>query len=200
MSFLSRDKAMHRKNKSGREIELQVLGFAALMFFNAPAQAAESDIAYAAPVSGAYQEFDLGASSLSAASANYSQSVESGVSGGVGTSGTGGTYGNASGPTRRPAHGAPRTTGTQGVVMAPARTAILDRTFGRLMFLPPTSTDSFVRNSAGNADLIYGDEGYDGPPPFYGFDESHRIERGIYNPGLTTGHRSALPDAWGYPN
>ena len=49
------------------------------------------------------------------------------------------------------------------------------------------------------ADLIYGDES-DGLPPFFGFDQSHRINAGITginDAGLTTGHGSVLPDAWG---
>jgi hypothetical protein len=65
--------------------------------------------------------------------------------------------------------------------------------------LPPTSLDSFVANSGYN-DAIYGDEGTDGLPPYYGFDASHRINAGITGQsaaGLTTGHSSYLPDAWG---
>jgi hypothetical protein len=63
--------------------------------------------------------------------------------------------------------------------------------------LPPTSLDSFVSNAGGSAELIYGDEGTDGLPPYYGFDPSHRINAGITSSGLTTGHGSYLPDAWG---
>lgn len=66
--------------------------------------------------------------------------------------------------------------------------------------LPPTSTDSFVRQAAGNADLIYGDEGVVDIPPYDYFDPIHRINAGIYDTrrrGLTTGHGSYLPDAWG---
>ncbi|MDR3613122.1 MAG: hypothetical protein P4L53_06130 [Candidatus Obscuribacterales bacterium] len=66
--------------------------------------------------------------------------------------------------------------------------------------LPPTSLDSFVSNAGGSAELIYGDEGTDGLPPYYGFDASHRINAGITGQsaaGLTTGHSSYLPDAWG---
>ncbi len=66
--------------------------------------------------------------------------------------------------------------------------------------LPPTSMDSFVRQAAGNADLIYGDEGVVDIPPYDYFDPIHRINAGIYdirNKGLTTGHGSYLPDGWG---
>jgi hypothetical protein len=70
--------------------------------------------------------------------------------------------------------------------------------------LPATVTDSFVRNAiqAGRAEAIYGDEGTgDNPPPFYGgFTAEHRINAGIVgqqDAGLTTGHGSLLPDAWG---
>ncbi len=66
--------------------------------------------------------------------------------------------------------------------------------------LPPTSMDSFVRQAAGNAELIYGDEGYEGPPPYYEFEYQNRINSGIYNirdKGLTTGHGSLMPSAWG---
>lgn len=66
--------------------------------------------------------------------------------------------------------------------------------------LPPTSLDSFVRHAAGNAELIYGDEGHEGPPPFSFFEYENRINNGIYDirdKGLTTGHGSVLPSAWG---
>ena len=61
--------------------------------------------------------------------------------------------------------------------------------------LPQTSLDSFVVNAGGNADAIYGDEGTDDIPPFFGFDSSHTINAGI-NSNLTTGHASNLPGAW----
>ena len=64
--------------------------------------------------------------------------------------------------------------------------------------LPPTRLESFVRNSGMN-DAIYGDEGENGLPPYFGFSEGHRIERGINAPELTTGHKSDAPSAWGYP-
>ncbi len=66
--------------------------------------------------------------------------------------------------------------------------------------LPPTSMDSFVRQAAGQADNIYGDEGHEGPPPFSEFEYQNRINSGIFDIrdiGLTTGHGSYLPSAWG---
>lgn len=71
---------------------------------------------------------------------------------------------------------------------------------GKKNGLPPTTMDSFVRQAAGNADLIYGDEGVVDIPPYDYFDPIHRINSGIYGQrraGLTTGHGSYLPDAWG---
>lgn len=88
--------------------------------------------------------------------------------------------------------------------LAPVHLGNLTRTYGRpsgtVRGLPPCTMDSFVRNAEGMADLIYGDEGTDGPPPFQEFDAIHRIDAGIFgdrNKGLTTGHRSHLPSAWG---
>jgi len=66
--------------------------------------------------------------------------------------------------------------------------------------LPPTSTDSFVYEAGGMAELIYGDEGTTDIPPYFGFDQTHRINTGITGTrakGLTTGHGSLLPNAWG---
>jgi hypothetical protein len=66
--------------------------------------------------------------------------------------------------------------------------------------LPATNMDSFVYQAGGSADLIYGDEGVDDIPPYFEFDKSHRIAAGITgqrSAGLTTGHGSYLPDAWG---
>jgi len=65
--------------------------------------------------------------------------------------------------------------------------------------LPPTNLDSFVYQAGGAADAIYGDEST-GLPPFYGFSQDHRINAGIFgqrDAGLTTGHGSFMPDAWG---
>ncbi len=66
--------------------------------------------------------------------------------------------------------------------------------------LPNTSLDSFVLNAGGSANQIYGDEGANGLPPFFEFTKAHRINTGIQGPrdeGITTGHGSYLPDAWG---
>lgn len=68
--------------------------------------------------------------------------------------------------------------------------------------LPPTHLDSFVHHAllTGHAEHIYGDEGTVGPPPYHGFTVIHRINIGISgerDEGLTTGHGSYMPDAWG---
>ncbi|HEY9715968.1 MAG TPA: hypothetical protein V6C69_00760 [Trichormus sp.] len=66
--------------------------------------------------------------------------------------------------------------------------------------LPPTTMDSFVYEAKDQAEHIYGDEGSDGLPPYFGFDYVHRINNGISgqrDAGLTTGHGSYLPSAWG---
>lgn len=176
-------------------VGMVLLSTAVTALIGNPAHAADWDTSIAdAGASGAYQEFDLG-STISSAPGEHVAGSAAGAS-----SGAAGRHGSAASAPQRAAQVSSRATGDQRVRLAPATTAILDRTFGRLGFLPPTSMESFVLNSAGSADLIYGDEGTDGPPPFEGFDESHRINSGIYTPGLTTGHRSALPEAWGYPN
>ncbi|MBX9951572.1 MAG: hypothetical protein K2Y39_20545 [Candidatus Obscuribacterales bacterium] len=66
--------------------------------------------------------------------------------------------------------------------------------------LPPTRMDSFVKEAKQHAAHIYGDEGTYGLPPYMGFSKVHRINTGIMDErdsGLTTGHGSYLPDAWG---
>ncbi len=66
--------------------------------------------------------------------------------------------------------------------------------------LPPTSMDSFVLNAGSHKEHIYGDEGANGIPPYFGFNHVHRINTGIEgdrDTGLTTGHGSYLPEAWG---
>lgn len=66
--------------------------------------------------------------------------------------------------------------------------------------LPATSMDSFVNQAGEMADMIYGDEGTTDIPPYFEFTPDHRIQAGIFgmrNAGLTTGHASYLPDAWG---
>lgn len=67
--------------------------------------------------------------------------------------------------------------------------------------LPPCQVDSFVYQAGDRAEAIYGDEGISTPPPYFGFDQSHRIDYGIRlqrDEGITTGHGSILPSAWGY--
>lgn len=84
-----------------------------------------------------------------------------------------------------------------------------------LRHLPPVSTDSFVHQAGARAEDIYGNEGVGGIekkggcvgiyypghlPPFEGFNHENRIDAGIYairNLGLTTGHGSYMPSAWG---
>lgn len=83
-----------------------------------------------------------------------------------------------------------------GTFRAPGNLALKSQ---GLKDLPPTRLDSFVRNSGYN-DRIYGDEGTEGPPPYFGFDSGSRIERGIFSGGLSTGHRSDAPSAWGWPH
>jgi hypothetical protein len=66
--------------------------------------------------------------------------------------------------------------------------------------LPPTSTDSFVYEAGGMAELIYGDEGTGAIPPFFDFEADHRIEAGTSGrraEGLSTGHSSPLPSTFG---
>jgi hypothetical protein len=66
--------------------------------------------------------------------------------------------------------------------------------------LPPTRLDSFVRNAGGQAEHIYGDEGFIFWPPEYGFGRENTINAGIVgenNKTLTTGHGSKLPTASG---
>lgn len=64
--------------------------------------------------------------------------------------------------------------------------------------LPPVLLDSFVKNAGGQAEQIYGDESMGGsPPPYFRFSEEHRIGTGINGSGLTTGHGSMMPSAWG---
>lgn len=84
-----------------------------------------------------------------------------------------------------------------GVRMIPARRA---NQGGMRNGLPPTNMDSFVYESGAKAWHIYGDEGVYSIPPFMEFSKEHRIEAGINGRrrrGLTTGHGSHLPDAWG---
>jgi hypothetical protein len=66
--------------------------------------------------------------------------------------------------------------------------------------LPPVTTDSFVYEAGGMAELIYGDEGSRSLSPYFEFTPEHRIGAGITGTraeGLTTGHATALPTSWG---
>jgi hypothetical protein len=81
--------------------------------------------------------------------------------------------------------------------LPPASLAIVSNSNGAL---PPCSLDSFVSAAGGQAEAIYGDEGVSSKPPYFGFDYSHRINNGINgqrDQGLTTGHGSYMPSAWG---
>jgi hypothetical protein len=91
---------------------------------------------------------------------------------------------------------------SQNAVFQPTYLGKLAPVWGPVGFnkLPTTQLDSFVHNAGASADLIYGDEGTDGPPPYSEFTPIHRIDAGIHGSraaGLTTGHRSKLPSAWG---
>ncbi len=110
-----------------------------------------------------------------------------------------GDYGNGTDFTGEGAQGSGGTysypTDTQTAVFVPTYLGRLTPQIGisGSNGLPPCRMDSFVRNAGAMADLIYGDEGTDGPPPYYGFTDIHRIEAGIFGDtrqGLTTGHRS----------
>jgi hypothetical protein len=127
------------------------------------------------------------------------------------SSGDGGVYGRGSYKTNeapnQQTYGDSRWTGKQlastngmGTLnLNMTQTVPLDKVFGGGGRLPKTTLDSFVRNAGGSADQIYGDEGTEGPPPFYKFTDNHFIGTGITSGGLTTGHRSGLPSAWGDP-
>ncbi len=92
--------------------------------------------------------------------------------------------------------------------------------YQQLNGLPPTTLDSFVFSSGANMEQIYGDEGTGvfsqsglaptpglvtnsplAPTPIEGFAAQNRIGWGIAsstsNLGLTTGHNSYMPSAWG---
>ena len=79
----------------------------------------------------------------------------------------------------------------QGTYAAPGNFAL--RQQGR-MTLPPTELTSIVKDS-GYSFSTYGDEGTNGPPPLSDFTT---IDGGLSG-GMTTGHPSDAPSAWGYP-
>jgi hypothetical protein len=91
----------------------------------------------------------------------------------------------------------------QNTYLAPANMALRTQygNSGGGLRLPQTGLDSFVHQARMNynADLIYGDEGTYGPPPYNHFTPMHFIERGIRSSGLTTGHPSDAPSAWDTP-
>ncbi len=71
---------------------------------------------------------------------------------------------------------------------------------GQQRQLPPCRLDSFVHQAGSAAEAIYGDEGVRTPPPFFGFGQKNRIASGFFgtrDQGLTTGHGSHMPSAWG---
>jgi len=66
--------------------------------------------------------------------------------------------------------------------------------------LPPCNLDSFVHQAGAQAEYIFGDEGIGSKPPMAYFTKASRIDAGITgqrDAGLTTGHGSYMPDAWG---
>lgn len=87
--------------------------------------------------------------------------------------------------------GAPTSAPFQGTFTAPGNFAL--RQQGRKT-LPPTQLTSIIRDS-GYSDTTYGDEGTCGPPPYSNFTT---IDGGLSG-GMSTGHRSDAPSAWGYP-
>lgn len=93
-------------------------------------------------------------------------------------------------------------TGPQSSTLVPTQTGLLAGIYGAvgMNFLPPTRMDSFVHEAGASAELIYGDEGTNGPPPYLEFAKEHRIGagiKGVRSAGLTSGYSSHLPDAWG---
>lgn len=99
---------------------------------------------------------------------------------------------SAGGPDGGVGSGASTSMPILGTFVAPGNLALMNQGWRSL---PQTRLDSFVKESGYN-DMIYGDEGTDGPPPYNDF---LYIEDGINSPGLTTGHPSDAPSAWGWP-
>ena len=64
--------------------------------------------------------------------------------------------------------------------------------------LPPTILDSFVQQAGGEANNIYGDEGSTSYPSASNFGYISSGFHGQTKQGLTTGHGSRLPSAWGH--
>ncbi len=94
----------------------------------------------------------------------------------------------------------PNLPGFPGLPQLPGLPGISISTSGGANGLPPCNLDSFVYQAGGQAEYIYGDEGVGTKPPISSFTTASRINSGIqgYNDaGLTTGHGSYMPDAWG---
>ncbi len=178
-----------------RELLGKLLLCTGLMLLTATASHAQSAADnLQAGAGGAYSEFDLSA-----------QASTFDASGNVASSGASGDYGRTSYKTNEaPGNaqfGDSQHTGKQlaslsgmGTLNLPPTAYVpLDKMYGGGRGLPKTVLDSFVRSAGGSADQIYGDEGSDSIPPFFTFDQSHRIERGIHSGGLSTGHSGGAP-------
>jgi len=156
----------------------------------------EDSNSFAGPViaSGNTNDFDVSGfqPGLNTSSAFAESGAAQGTAGGQ-------TYKTNEAPAQR-TYGNSRNTGNQRSVSNPAQYVPLDKVYGGGRALPATTMDSFVFNASGSAESIYGDEGTTDIPPFNSFTDSHHINAGIHQGGLTTGHASALPEAWGYPN
>ncbi len=120
--------------------------------------------------------------------------------------GASGDYGRISMPTGEGSEGMggelAEPTMSQMTAMAPTLSGQLAPKFGPRgrNGLPVTSLDSFVKNAGAYAEQIYGDEGAEGLPQIEKFLPQNRINFGIVAArasGLTTGHGSVLPNAWG---
>lgn len=196
------------KRSNCRGLLGKLLLCAGLLFASSPASLAQSADNVGGSsfgnfgAGGAYSEFDMQAQ---AATWNPAAAGNVGNSSGDGGVYGRGSYGTNAAPAQRTYGDSQRTSkqlasnSGMGTLQLPlTQTVPLDKVYGGGRGLPPTRLDSFVRNAGGSADQIYGDEGSDGIPPFFGFDDSHYIGTGIQG-NLTTGHRSGLPSAWGYP-
>jgi len=114
--------------------------------------------------------------------------------------GTTGTWGNTTAATNQTGNRALGATGQVARRTSKVSPAIAPTYFGQLApgGLPQTQLTSFVQDAGGSAELIYGDEGTFGIPPYFSFTQDHRIGSGIASSQLSTGHASTLPSAWGY--
>lgn len=120
--------------------------------------------------------------------------------------GASGDFGRVSSPTGQ---GASESGGQFAAPTSPQITAMVATVNGQLApkfgargrnGLPAVSMDSFVKNAGAYAEQIYGDEGAEGLPQIEKFLPENRINFGIVGDranGLTTGHGSVLPNAWG---